>query len=163
MLFLFFESDYSEGNYALLSKSVRIFMSKIVLCGSKKKQHFSFLIYDTLEIDKLIKSILFWKLFVYSFICHQAQLCSSNRLGAMLNWVKLCKNQVCKTLYNSTFCWFFIFFYNSIWAHCSASASSANSLIGRSKHIFMKKSKDITHKYSIIITNRKNVAFFLAA
>ena len=30
MLFLFFESDYFEGNYALLSKSVRIFMSKIV-------------------------------------------------------------------------------------------------------------------------------------
>ena len=31
MLFLFFESDYFEGNYALLSISVRIFMSKIVL------------------------------------------------------------------------------------------------------------------------------------
>ena len=113
----------------------------IVKCTTrlKKKQHF-FLIYDTLKIDKLIKSIFVWKLFVYSFICHQAQLCSSNRLGAMLNWVKLCKNQVCKTLYNSTFCWFFIFFHNSISAHCSASASSANSLIGRSTHIFMKKS-----------------------
>ena len=30
-----------------------------LLYGSKKKQHFSFLIYDTLEIDTLIKSILF--------------------------------------------------------------------------------------------------------
>ena len=129
---------------------------------AKKKQHFSFLICDTLEIDKLIKSILFWKLFVYSFICYQAQLCSSNLLRAILNWVKLCKNQVCKTLYNSTFCWFFIFFHNSISAHCSASASSANSLIGRSKHIFMKKNfknKNITHEHSIITTNRKGVAF----
>ena len=129
-------------NLTLLLKvmlgGVHIFF--LILRGSKKKQHFSFSIYDALEIDKLITSILFWKLFVHSFICHQAQLCSSNGLGAMLNWVKLCKNQVCKTLYNSTFCWFSIFFHNSISAHCSASASSANSLIGRSKHIFMKKS-----------------------
>ena len=111
-----------------------------ILRDSIKTHQTSCVIFDTSLIDKLLSSILFWKLFVYSFICHQAQLCSSNRLGAMLNWIKLCKNQVCKTLYNSTFCWFFIFFHNSISAHCSASASSANSLIERPKHIFMKKS-----------------------
>ena len=113
--------------------------SNLLPRDSIKTRQTSFVIFDTSLLDKILSSILFWKLFVYSFICHQEQLCSSNRLGAMLNWVKLCKNQICKTLYNSTFCWFFIFFYNSIWAHYSASAKSANSLIGRSKHIFMKK------------------------
>ena len=56
-----------------------------ILYDSIKTQQTSFVIFDTSLLDKLLSSILFWKLFVYSFICHQAELCSFNRLEVMFH------------------------------------------------------------------------------
>ena len=57
----------------------------ILLRDSIKTRQTSFVIFDTSLLDKLLSSILFWKLFVYSFICHQAELCSFNRLEVMFH------------------------------------------------------------------------------
>ena len=71
-----------------LKQFVRIIAEKISVVvprGSIKTRQTSSVIFDTSLLDKLLSSILFWKLFVYSFICHQAELCSFNRLEVMFH------------------------------------------------------------------------------